>query len=122
MGLWTHGAQRQVIREAMPHCSGLDSTAKTKTAVPEPVGGHLGNGHKELALAASLTTSLSCSHLRPKGMRVSMARVARAGEGYVPAAQPRRMPERALGYYSLAEGGGWASAPRQHIGQGDATR
>ena len=50
-----------------------------------------------------------------------MARVARAGEGCVPAAQPRRMPERALGYYSLAEGGGWASAPRQHIGQGGNT-
>ena len=27
-------------------------------------GGHVGDGHEKLALAASLTTSLSCSHLR----------------------------------------------------------
>ena len=49
-------------------------------------GGHVGDGHEKLALAASLTTSLFCSHLRPKAMRVSMARVARAGEGCVPSA------------------------------------
>ena len=68
-------------------------------------GGHVGDGHEKLALAASLTTSLSCLHLRPKAMRVSMARVARAGEGCVPAAQCRRMPERALGL--LLTSGGW---------------
>ena len=68
-------------------------------------GGHVGDGHEKLALAASLTTSLFCSHLRPKAMRVSMARVARAGEGCVPAAQSRRMPERALGL--LLTSGGW---------------
>ena len=40
----------------------------------------------------------------------------------MPAAQSRRMPERALGLLlTIAEGGGWASAPRQHIGQGGNT-
>ena len=126
MGLWTHG-----MRSAAGNTRRDSRTAQGRAGAGQHgkdvdsgagAGGHVGNGHQELALAASLTTSLSCSHLRPKGMRVSMARVARAGEGCVPAAQPRRMPERALGYYSLAEGGGWASAPRQHIGQGDATR
>ena len=34
-----------------------------------------------------------------------MARVARAGEGCVPAAQCRRMPERALGLLLIS--GGW---------------
>ena len=40
-----------------------------------------------------------------KAMRVSMARVARAGEGCVRAAQSRQMPERALGL--LLTSGGW---------------
>ena len=91
---------------------GLDSTAKTGDS-GAGAGGHVGEGHEELALG-ELTISLSCSHLRPKAMRVSVSAGRSGREGCVPAAQSRRMPERTLGLlYSLAKGGGWASAPRQ---------
>ena len=64
--------------------------------------------------SASLTISLSCPYLRPKAMRVSVSAGRSGRERCVPAAQSRRMPERTLGLlYSLAKGGGWASAPRQ---------
>ena len=49
------------------------------------------------ALVSSLTTSLSCSHLRPKAMRVSMARVARAGESRGPLALESKTHDRAPG-------------------------
>ena len=52
--------------------------------------------------SVSLTIS---SHLRPKAMRVSVSAGRSGREGCVPAAQSRRMPERALGL--LLTSGGW---------------
>ena len=54
--------------------------------------------------SASLTISLSCSHLRPKAMRVSVSAGRSGREGCVPAAQSRRMPERTLGLLLTSEG------------------
>ena len=123
---WTHGARRarRQVREAMPHTAhragpGLDSTAKTETMAPEPVV-TLVMVTKSLG-SASLTIS---SHLRPKAMRVSGSAGRSGREGCVPAAQSRRMPERALGLL-LTSGGWWvwASAPiRQHMRPRAATR
>ena len=59
--------------------------------------------------SASLTISLSCSHLRPKAMRVSVSAGRSGREGCVPAAQSRRMPERTLGL--LLTSGGWWEGP-----------
>jgi hypothetical protein len=82
------------------------------TVAPEPVV-TLVKVTKSLR-SASLTISLSCPYLRPKAMRVSVSAGRSGRERCVPAAQSRRMPERTLGLlYSLAKGGGWASAPRQ---------
>ena len=66
-------------------------------------GGHVGEGHEELALG-ELTISLSCSHLRPKAMRVSVSAGRSGREGCVPAAQSRRMPEQTLGLLLTSEG------------------
>ena len=54
--------------------------------------------------SASLTISLSCSHLRPKAMRVSVSAGRSGREGCVPAAQSRRTPERTLGLLLTSEG------------------
>ena len=119
MGLWMLGRTAcgsaagntrsdTALRRAGP---GLDSRAKTETVAPEPVV-TLVMVTKRLR-SASLTTSLSCLHLRNEGKHG--ARVARAGEGCVPAAQSRRMPEQALGLLLTSGGVGWASAPRQHM-------
>ena len=86
---------------------GLDSTAKTGDS-GAGAGGHVGEGHEELALG-ELTISLSCSHLRPKAMRVSVSAGRSGREGCVPAAQSRRMPERTLGL--LLTSGGWWEGP-----------
>ena len=72
MGLWTLGRTAcgsaagnersdTALRRAGP---GLDSRAKTETVAPEPVV-TLVMVTKRLR-SASLTISLSCSHLRPK--------------------------------------------------------
>jgi len=98
---------------------GLDSTAKTATVASEPMV-TLVMVTKSLG-SASLTIS---SHLRPKAMRVSVSAGRSGREGSVPAAQSRRMPERALGLL-LTSGGWWvwASAPiRQHMRPRAATR
>ena len=79
---------------------GLDSTAKTATVASEPMV-TLVMVTKSLG-SASLTIS---SHLRPKAMRVSVSAGRSGREGCVPAAQSRRMPERALGL--LLTSGGW---------------
>ena len=81
---------------------GLDSTAKTETVAPEPVV-TLVKVTKSLR-SASLTISLSCSHLRPKAMRVSVSAGRSGREGCVRAAQSRRMPERTLGLLLTSEG------------------
>jgi len=65
--------------------------------------------------SASLTISLSCPHLRPKAMRVSVS-AGRSGREGTDACQQRSLGEcrsGRWGYYSLAKGGGWAAAPRQ---------
>ena len=81
---------------------GVDSTAKTETVAPEPVV-TLVKVTKSLR-SASLTISLSCSHLRPKAMRVSVSAGRSGREGCVPAAQSRRMPEQTLGLLLTSEG------------------
>ena len=81
---------------------GLDSTAKTEPVAPEPVV-TLVKVTKSLR-SASLTISLSCSHLRPKAMRVSVSAGRSGREGCVPAAQSRRMPEQTLGLLLTSEG------------------
>jgi hypothetical protein len=82
-------------------------------------GGHVGEGHEELALG-ELTISLSCSHLRPKAMRVSVSAGRSGREGCVPAAQSRRMPERTLGQLLTSPGwwvglGSKAAQRTQHV-------
>ena len=75
-------------------------------------GGHVGDGHEALALG-ELDDQLAPAAEGNEGKHG--ARVARAGEGCVPAAQSRRMLEQALGLLLTSGGGGWASAPRQHM-------
>ena len=105
---FTHkSARRQRMRsDAALHRAGpgLDSTAKTEPVAPEPVV-TLVKVTKSLR-SASLTISLSCSHLRPKAnpMRVSVSAGRSGREGCVPAAQSRRMPERTLGLLLTSEG------------------
>jgi hypothetical protein len=70
--------------------------------VPEPVV-TLVKVTKSLR-SASLTISLSCSHLRPKALRVSVSAGRSGREGCVPAAQSRRMPEQTLGLLLTSEG------------------
>ena len=74
MGLWTLG------RTACGSARGRQYAKRYRTAQGRAgagqqgedgdsgseAGGHVGDGHEKLALAASLTTSLSCSHLRPE--------------------------------------------------------
>ena len=72
------------------------------TVAPEPVV-TLVKVTKSLR-SASLTISLSCSHLRPKAMRVSVSAGRSGREGCVPAAQSRRMPEQTLGLLLTSEG------------------
>ena len=81
---------------------GVDSTAKTGDS-GAGAGGHVGEGHEELALGEDdQLVLLAASHLRPKAMRVSVSAGRSGREGCVPAAQSRRMPERTLGLlYSL---------------------
>ena len=55
--------------------------------------------------SASLTISLSCSQPAAEAMRVSVSAGRSGRERCVPAAQSRRMPERALGL--LLTSGGW---------------
>ena len=102
-----HGRARRQVREAIPHCTGagpgLDSTMETETMAPELVV-TLVMVTKSLR-SVSLTISLSCSHLRPKAMRVSVSAGRSGREGCVPAAQSRQMPERTLGL--LLTSGGW---------------
>ena len=50
-------------------------------------GGHVGEGHEESLRSASLTISLSCPHLRPKAMRVSVSAGRSGRERCVPAGQ-----------------------------------
>ena len=99
---------------------GLDSTAKTEPVAPEPVV-TLVKVTKSLR-SASLTISLSCSHLRPKAMRVSVSAGRSGREGCVPAAQSRRTPERTLGLL-LTSGGWWEGLGSKAAHQAkDATR
>ena len=81
---------------------GLDSTAKTEPVAPEPVVTLV--KVTESLRSASLTISLSCSHLRPKAMRVSVSAGRSGREGCVPAAQSQRMPEQTLGLLLTSEG------------------
>ena len=128
MGLWTHGMRSAAgnmrggaaLRRAG---QGLDSKAKTETVAPKPVvtlvmvtkacaRGELDDQLVLLAPAAEGNEGkLGAGRSGRGGMCASSAVSANAGAG-----------AGATTHNSLAEGGGWASAPRQHIGQGDATR
>ena len=57
--------------------------------------------------SASLTISLSCSQPAAEAMRVSVSAGRSGRERCVPAAQSRRMPERALGLLLTSGGCGW---------------
>ena len=111
MGLWcwawTHGvlggryAKRcrtaQGRGEAGQHGEDGDSGAGA--------GGHVGDGHEALALGELDDQLVLLAPAAEGNEGKHGARVARAGEGCVPAAQSRRMPERALGL--LLTSGGW---------------
>ena len=129
MGLWcwawTHGvlggryAKRcrtaQGRGEAGQHGEDGDSGAGA--------GGHVGDGHEALALG-ELDDQLILLAPAAEAMRVSVSAGRSGRERCVPAAQSRRMPERALGLL-LTSGGWWvwASAPiRQHMRPRAATR
>ena len=108
LGLDARRARRQV-REAMPHAlsragAKLDSTAKTEKIAPEAAGGHVGDGHEALALG-ELDDQLILLAPAAEAMRVSVSAGRSGRERCVPAAQSRRMPERALGL--LLTSGGW---------------
>ena len=104
--LCTHGVLGGSVCEAMPHCTGpgrgWTARRRPETVVPEPVV-TLVKVTKSLR-SASLTISLSCSHLRPKALRVSVSAGRSGREGCVPAAQSRRMPEQTLGLLLTSEG------------------
>ena len=88
------------LRRAGP---GLDSRAKTETVAPEPVV-TLVMVTKRLR-SASLTTAYPVLAPAAEAMRVSVSAGRSGRERCVPAAQSRRMPERALGL--LLTSGGW---------------
>ena len=110
MGLWcwawTHGvlggryAKRcrtaQGRGEAGQHGEDGDSGAGA--------GGHVGDGHEALALG-ELDDQLILLAPAAEAMRVSVSAGRSGRERCVPAAQSRRMPERALGL--LLTSGGW---------------
>ena len=121
MGLWTHGMRPSAagntrsdtaLRRAGP---GLDRSAKTETTMtPKPVV-TLVMVMKACTLG-ELDDQLVLLDLRPKAMRVSTWRGS-LGPGR-DVCQQRSLGEcrsGRWGYYSLAEGGGLASAPRQHM-------
>ena len=77
-------------------------------------GGHVGDGHEELALG-ELDDQLVLLAPAAEAMRVSVSAGRSGRERCVPAAQSRRMPERALGLL-LTSGGWWVGlGSRQHI-------
>ena len=88
---------------------------------PEAAGGHVGDGHEALALG-ELDDQLILLAPAAEAMRVSVSAGRSGRERCVPAAQSRRMPERALGLL-LTSGGWWvglgskaAHRPRrQHV-------
>ena len=110
MGLWcwawTHGvlggryAKRcrtaQGRGEAGQHGEDGDSGAGA--------GGHVGDGHEALALG-ELDDQLILLAPAAEAMRVSVSAGRSGRERCVPAAQSRRMPERALGLLLIS--GGW---------------
>ena len=112
MGLWCwawmHGVLggRYAKRDAALSRAGakLDSTAKTEKVAPEAAGGHVGDGHEALALG-ELDDQLILLAPAAEAMRVSVSAGRSGRERCVPAAQSRRMPERALGL--LLTSGGW---------------
>ena len=74
LGLDARRARRQV-REAMLHCAG-PGRGWTEHGEDGDSGAGAGRGHVVMVTkslrSASLTISFSCSHLRPKAMRVSV--------------------------------------------------
>ena len=73
-------------------------------AVLGQAGGHVGDGHEALALG-ELDDQLILLAPAAEAMRVSVSAGRSGRERCVPAAQSRRMPERALGLLLIS--GGW---------------